>query len=65
MTFIAVRRTRESSLLHFVTLTPHALNLQERTLVLRAVPCFQSATVQALALMAASAPAWGASGSTS
>ena len=34
---------------------PHALNIQERTLALRAVPCFQTAGVQALAMMAVSA----------
>lgn len=34
---------------------PHALTIQERTLALRAVPCFKTAAVQALALMAASA----------
>lgn len=33
----------------------HALNLQERTLALRAVPCFKSAVVQALALLASGA----------
>jgi CRP-like cAMP-binding protein len=34
---------------------PHALNLQERTLALRAVPCFAIAAVQALAMMAVGA----------
>jgi len=34
---------------------PHALNLQERTLAIRAVPCFRTAAVQALALLAVGA----------
>ena len=34
---------------------PHALNIQERTLALRASPCFQTAGIQALARIAVSA----------